>query len=499
MLSLSKRLAVNPRLRKIWSTYVPYALGIASNAGLNIVLISLLTHQLAPSVYGTYSVSITVIVLASSVAGQWLQQATGRFLAGSSTAESAYTKAAILLGLGGILLMLLVFYALTALFVLVDSKHGSDLWLVCVFGIAAQTIFTLVGTALQSEQRAWSYAVQQACSGALKIAFSVLVCRASQQNVGGLLYACAAAQLLGVIFGAWQARFFDRTVLRKLGSSRALLIFRRLRAYGGAMTLWFIFMNLAMYCDRLLVRALAGSATAGLYGAAATLVVGSVNLVMAPILAATWPQLMAAWNMRNEQAASRMLGDLLTYLMCAGVALVAVVSAVAEPATRLFLGEKFSAASTLLPLLTASAFCFSLGPFFHKPLEFKERKATMCAFAAMALLLNGLLSVILTPWLGGVGAGTAALVSGAAYCALCAVRGKKIVNWRIRADRLATVSALAVAASFLARRVSSWWHFEGNLWDFIAASAAFGVLFGVALAGAFVVSSARRRLKIMGG
>lgn len=194
-----------------------------------------------------------------------------------------------------------------------------------------------------------------------------------------------------------------------------------------------------------------------------------------------------------------MLGDLLTYLMCAGVALVAVVSAVAEPATRLFLGEKFSAASTLLPLLTASAFCFSLGPFFHKPPEFKERKATMCAFAAMALLLNGLLSVILTPWLGGVGAGTAALVSGAAYCALCAVRGKKIVNWRIRADRLATVSALAVAASFLARRVSSWWHFEGNLWDFIAASAAFGVLFGVALAGAFVVSSARRRLKIMGG
>lgn len=494
MVNRLKRLAGSSRLRKIWFTYVPYALGIASSAGFNIVLISLLTHQLAPSVYGTYSVSITMIVLASSIAGQWLQQGTGRYLAGSSTAASTYTKAAVLLGVGGILLALLVLYALTALFVLLDSKHGSVLWLVCLLGIAAQTVFTLVGTTLQSEQRAWSYSAQQACSGGLKIGFSVLVCRASQQNVGGLLYACAAAQLIGVIFGAWQARFFDRTVLRKLGSPRALLVFHKLRVYGGAMTLWFIFMNLAMYCDRLLVRALAGSATAGLYGAASTLVVGSVNLVMAPILAATWPQLMAAWNMRNEQAASRLLGDLLTYLMCAGVALVAVVNAVAEPATRLFLGEKFSAAATLLPLLTASAFSFSLGPFFHKPLEFKEKKTTMCAFAAIALLLNGLISVILTPWLGGVGAGMAALVSGTAYCALCAVRGRKIVNWRIRTDRLATVSALAVAASLLARRVSSWWHFERNLWDFMAASAAFVVLFGVALAGVFMVNSARRRL-----
>jgi O-antigen/teichoic acid export membrane protein len=349
MLSRLSRVASSPRLRKIWATYVPYALGIASNAALNIVLISLLTHRLAPSEYGAYSVTITVIVLASSVVGQWLQQATGRYLAGSSAVASSYTKAAVLLGAGGITLVLLVLYVLVALFVLFDSKHGSSLWLACLFGVGAQTLFTLVGSSLQSEQRAWPYSVQQTCSGALKIGFSVLVCRASQQDVDGLLYAGAAAQLIGVAFGVWRARFFDPAVLRKLGSPRTLLILHKLRVYGGAMTLWFIFMNLAMYCDRLLVRALAGPAAAGLYGAASTLVVGSVSLVMAPILAATWPQLMATWNMKNERAASRLLGDLLTYLMCAGVALVAIVNAVAEPATRLFLGEKFSGASSLLP------------------------------------------------------------------------------------------------------------------------------------------------------
>ncbi|HEX7907021.1 MAG TPA: lipopolysaccharide biosynthesis protein [Paraburkholderia sp.] len=487
------------RLRKVWSTYVPYALGIASNAGLNIVLISLLTHRLAPSEYGTYSVAVTVIVLASSIVGQWLQQATGRYLAGSSAIASNYTKAAVLLGAGGITLVLLVLYALVALFLLFDGRHGVGLWLACLFGIAAQTLFTLVGTSLQSEQRAWPYSVQQSCSGGLKIGFSVLVCRASQQNVDGLLYAGATAQLIGIAFGAWRARFFDASVLRKLGSPRTRLILHKLRVYGGAMTLWFIFMNLAMYCDRLLVRALVGPAQAGLYGAASTLVVGSVSLVMAPILAATWPQLMATWNMKNERAASRLLGDLLTYLLCAGVALVAVVNAVAEPATRLFLGAKFSGASTLLPLLTASAFSFSLGPFFHKPLEFKERKVTMCAFAAIVLLVNGLLSAVLTPRLGGIGAGVAALASGALYCLLSTVRGRKIVKWRIRVDRLATVSVLAIAASILSRRVSSSWHFDANLWGFVAASATFFVLFGVAIGGAWVMSSTCRRLKIMGG
>ncbi len=498
MLSRLSRVASSPRLRKIWATYVPYALGIASNAALNIVLISLLTHRLAPSEYGAYSVTITVIVLASSVVGQWLQQATGRYLAGSSAVASSYTKAAVLLGAGGITLVLLVLYVLVALFVLFDSKHGSSLWLACLFGVGAQTLFTLVGSSLQSEQRAWPYSMQQTCSGALKIGFSVLVCRASQQDVDGLLYAGAAAQLIGVAFGVWRARFFDPAVLRKLGSPRTLLILHKLRVYGGAMTLWFIFMNLAMYCDRLLVRALAGPAAAGLYGAASTLVVGSVSLVMAPILAATWPQLMATWNMKNERAASRLLGDLLTYLMCAGVALVAIVNAVAEPATRLFLGEKFSGASSLLPLLTASAFSFSLGPFFHKPLEFKEKKATMCAFAAIVLLANAILSAVLTPRLGGVGAGTAALASGALYCVLCTVQGRKIVKWRIRIDWLATVSVLALTASFFSRRVSSSWHFDGNLWSFMAAGAAFVLLFGVAMAAAWVVSSTCRRLKIMG-
>jgi peptidoglycan biosynthesis protein MviN/MurJ (putative lipid II flippase) len=149
-------------------------------------------------------------------------------------------------------------------------------------------------------------------------------------------------------------------------------------------------------------------------------------------------------------------------------------------------------------LLTASAFSFSLGPFFHKPLEFKEKKATMCAFAAIVLLANAILSAVLTPRLGGVGAGTAALASGALYCVLCTVQGRKIVKWRIRIDWLATVSVLALTASFFSRRVSSSWHFDGNLWSFMAAGAAFVLLFGVAMAAAWVVSSTCRRLKIMG-
>src|SRR5262249_39981992 len=157
-----------------------------------------------------------------------------------------------------------------------------------------------IGATLQSAQYAWSYALQQTCAGSLKIGFSFLVCRVSQRDIDGLLYACAAAQFIGVVFGASRAGLFDKVVLEKLRSPRAFVMLRKLRAYGGTMTLWFILMNLAMYCDRLLVRALAGSTTAGFYGAASTLVVGSVSLVIAPVLAATWPQLMAAWNLRDE-------------------------------------------------------------------------------------------------------------------------------------------------------------------------------------------------------
>jgi len=487
---------MNGRVKKVWSTYFPYVLGICGNAALNIVLISLLTHRLVPAVYGSYVVSMTAVVLSSSVVGQWLQQATGRYLAGVTAAASSYTKAAVLLGIGGILAVLAVFYIVTALIGILDSRLVDGLWLIDIAAIAAQTLFSLAGSALQAGQRAWAYALQQTCAGALKIGLSELVCQMSSQDVGALIYAYAVAQLVGAAYGAWHAGFFHRDVLRRLGSRRAKLVFHKLRIYGGAMTVWFVFMNLAMYLDRLLIRGLGGATMAGLYGAASTLVVGSVSLVMAPILAATWPQLMVAWNMRNEQVAARLLGDLLTWLLCAGAALVALVNAVADPATRLLLGDRFAAASTLLPLLAASAFSFSLGPFFHKPLEFKEKKIAMCLFAAAALLLHGLLSVLLTPWLGGVGAGTAALIAGSAYCVLCAVYGRKIVRWRVRTNLLAVIAVLAAMTSLAARRISASWHIESNLGSFVAAGATFAVIFGVALAVTVMLHIARRRPRI---
>ncbi|WP_114809134.1 lipopolysaccharide biosynthesis protein [Paraburkholderia kururiensis] len=480
------------RLRKTWSTYVPYALGIGGNAGLNIVLLSLLTRRLEPSLYGGYTVAITAIVLASSVAGQWLQQATGRYLAGASRRAASYAKAAVLRGAGAILAVLAALYVLARVAEWFDGRAGA-LWSICVIAIAAQTLFTLVGTALQSEQRAWPYAIQQACASALKIAFSLLVCRLWQNDVGALLLAVAAAQCLGAAFGMLRAGLFASDVRDKLLSRRTRMVFHKLRIYGGAMTLWFIFMNLAMYCDRLLVRALAGPEMAGLYGAASTLVVGSVNLVMAPILAAAWPQLMGAWNARNEQAAARQLGDLLTWLLCAGAVLVALVDAVAVPATRLFLGDKFGAAATLLPLLLASSFCFSLGPFFHKPLEFKERKAVMCTIAALALLLNGVLSFVLTPRFGGVGAGCAALAAGASYCAVSGLIGRSIVPWRIRFDWLAAVAVLAMLAAWATHQVAGVWRDAGKFWALVAASGVFAVLFAIAVAAVWAMSRARRR------
>ncbi|CAB3773038.1 oligosaccharide flippase family protein [Paraburkholderia humisilvae] len=480
------------RLPKMWNTYLPYALGITGNAAFNIALISLLTHQLVPAVYGDYTVFVTVIVLASAVVGQWLQQATGRYLAGCTAPASDYTKAAVLLGLGGVLLALSAICLFAALLDLLHRTTDSELWLAAVVSVAAQVPFTLVGTMLQSEQRAWSYALLQTCSGSLKIGLSLLVCRVAQQDVGGILYACAAAQCVGVAFGASRAGLFSKAISQKLKSRRTRVLLCKLRAYGGAMTVWFIFMNLAMYCDRLLVRAFAGSASAGLYGAASTLVVGSVSLVMAPILAVTWPNLMAAWNGRNEQAASRLLGNMLTVLLCAGVTLVAIVNAVAVPATRLFLGEKFAAAAPLLPLLTASAFSFSLGTLFHKPLEFKEKKVTMCVFAAAVLLLNGLLSSVFTPRLGAIGAGVAALLSGSSYCALCAWRGRQIVRWRIQLDLLAVVTGLAAGASIAVNLLSTSWHLEGNLLMLVAVTSAFGAMFGPGLAVAVLLHANHR-------
>jgi O-antigen/teichoic acid export membrane protein len=464
--------------RRAWTTYVPYSIGIASNAFLNILLISTLTHRLSTTVYGSYSVSVTVLVLASSVVGQWLQQATGRYLSGSSRVAAQYTKAAVLVGLGCVLSSLIAISIPVVVFsVFYDVRHVSDLWLVCLFGIASQTGFTLVGTVLQAERKAWSFSGQQIGAGSLKIMLSIFIFHMLGQDVRALIYMYAVAQSAGFAFGAWRAKLFDGAVVNKLRSNRTFVVFRKLGTYGGAMTFWFIFMNLAMYCDRLLVRFLAGPAAAGLYGAAATLVVGSVSLVMAPILAATWPQLMAAWNTKNETAVSRLLGDLITYILCAGVVLVGVVATVAESATYLFLGPTFAQSSHLLPFLTASAFSFSIAPFFHKPMEFKEQKTKMILFAASSLTLNAFLDFIFIPRFGYGSASISACVAGFGYCALCVIHGRRIVKWRINASWVGTAGGAALLSYLIVEQISLMWHFDTNLMDMLSRGVAFLVCF----------------------
>jgi O-antigen/teichoic acid export membrane protein len=480
--------------RRAWTTYFPYSIGIAFNALLNILLISALTHRLTTTAYGSYSVSMTVLVLASSVVGQWLQQATGRYLSGSSQAVAQYTKAAVLVGLGCVLISLVAVSVPVAVFsIFFDTQHVSDLWLVCLFGIAIQTGYTLVGTVLQAERKAWSFSGQQIGAGALKIILSVLIFRMLGQDVRALLYMYAIAQSAGLAFGAWRAGLFERAILDKLRSYRTFAIFVKLRTYGGAMTFWFIFMNLAMYCDRLLVRFLAGPAAAGLYGAAATLVVGSVSLVMAPILAATWPQLMAAWNTKNEGAVSQLLGNLITYVLCAGLALVGVVATIAEPATYLFLGPRFAQSSNFLPILTASAFSFSIAPFFHKPMEFREQKTKMILFAASALTLNTVLDFIFIPRFGYGSASISACVAGFGYCALCAVYGRRIVKWRINGGWIVTVGVAVLISSFIVQRFSLMWHFEKNILDISFRSIAFLGFFTGTTATVYQLSGIYRR------
>ncbi|MFP3759000.1 hypothetical protein SB751_34530, partial [Cupriavidus sp. SIMBA_020] len=64
--------------------------------------------------------------------------------------------------------------------------------------------------------------------------------------------------------------------------------------------------------------------------------------------------------------------------------------------------------------------------------------------AALVLALNALLSWVLTPRFGGVGAGCAALAAGATYCFGCSVVGRKIVRWKLRLDVLGVTVLVAV-------------------------------------------------------
>jgi O-antigen/teichoic acid export membrane protein len=167
--------------------------------------------------------------------------------------------------------------------------------------------------------------------------------------------------------------------------------------------------------DQVIVYVVAGSNSAGLYGAVYNLldqahfVPISVLTTLAPVIAASWPA-----NPERLLRTARLTAELLALTSLGGLAFTI---AAAAPTVRLIFGQEFVRGAPALPVLAASFVFVSFGYLNGNLLVVLGQQRRLLRISLLALVVNLVGNLILVPLVGFMGAAWMTLATEVVVCA----------------------------------------------------------------------------------
>ncbi len=170
-----------------------------------------------------------------------------------------------------------------------------------------------------------------------------------------------------------------------------------------------VFVTSYVRLDQVLVLELAGSRQAGLYGAAYRLL-DQIQFIPISVMTTLFPLIAAAYA--NSRSRAR---DLLQaageYLTMASLPILAFTIVAALPIMTFLFGSHFAAGAPALPVLAGAFVSISFGYLAGNMIVILELQRRFASYAALGLLVNATLNVLLIPRYGFVAAAWVTLVT----------------------------------------------------------------------------------------
>lgn len=217
---------------------------------------------------------------------------------------------------------------------------------------------------------------------------------------------------------------------------------RLVLSYGWPMALWALISVLLNLSDRFIIARMSGLTDAGVYSAAYDVVYRGVGILLTPIVLATHPLAMSAWNAGQPQQAAGVLWKGMRLQLTAGTVVLAACVVLAPSITRFTTGQGDSATRVVAPI-AAGAVLWQVAMLAHKPMELANKTLSMAVFGFCALAINVGLNLWLVPRYGYVAAAYTTAAGAFVYLAMC-------VAWLQGATGQRIVAALSARAAVAA-------------------------------------------------
>jgi O-antigen/teichoic acid export membrane protein len=362
--------------------------------------ILILTHNMMPVEYGTYSVVMATVLLMSQIFGTWLSNAVlyaypdyqnkndREFQLLAFRLQGFAAAIAAIIGYAAILLI----------------THNHVLGLIGALIIVSALFQFLMMTFLQSSRRVANQAV------------SAIVQSLSQLAVLGALIFCVkgkeAAALSAVLVGYMTCipvLLFQTGIISRPKSNGynfvARALFRKLLRYGMPMCIWFFATQFYTIGDRILLK-LIGSATGlGQYASFRDLATGCAGFLTMPLLMASHPIIMSMWKSGTEKAdIERLMSKNLVILAILFAPILVAVDLCGSEFVGRLLGEKYLLDKPTMLLVIGSIFLGCLAMYVQKGLEVTGKTLVMAMAALATAIISFVANMMAIPRYGVLGA-----------------------------------------------------------------------------------------------
>lgn len=250
-----------------------------------------------------------------------------------------------------------------------------------------------------------------------------------------------------------------------------------------------ILVTLYVRLDQILVFHFAGSYQAGLYGAAYR-ILDQIQFLPASVMTTLFPLIASAYPADLPRARA-LLQTSAEYLSMASLGALAFTVVAAQPIMVLLFGSAFAASAPALPILMGAFVSISFGYLAGNMVAILSLQRQYMSYAAMGLLLNAGLNIVLIPRYGFEAAAWITLATEVLVMSQLMRSVLRTLEMRPQFGRLGRIAFVAAAMGvvvWLARQLG------GTLFELIALAAIVYVSLLV-ISGALSVNQVRRLLR----
>lgn len=392
-------------LERLARDSLSYGVAMLLVRGLQIFLLPVYTRVLGSDDYGIVETVTIAGALISLTVALEISQGMARHIADAQDecARRAFASTAIgftVLAYAAFALAVAVFADGLTSWLFVDKASPQTIVLVAA-AIAVNGVFVIVQDLLRWQLRPGSYVMASLAYALGSAGVGIWLVVMQGIGVAGVFWGQLAGATLGLVVSLARAsgllaRVFDVHRLRTMLRYSLPLVLSGAAVFGN------------LFIDRIVVREFLGLEALGVYGVTARFA-SVVSILAVGLQAALSPLVFRHWR---EPGTAATLGCICRWYLVVMVALVGGIALLSGLIMGTLTGPAFHEGSTVLPLLTLGAM-FSTLYVFAPGLFLGERTGRVAMLNVAGALVNLVAALLLTRWLGLIGAALAAAMASA--------------------------------------------------------------------------------------